>query len=219
MRIGGIAIGTSRPQKVEIKIVKEAILASLKSAKLGLTFEELVQQVRQRIGGESGKAKNLTVSQIREAQAELERQSMIEPVDKAFRIKLPSGKLQTLRQVYHIKTTPGVVWQMLVDPKLIKEWSGSPAVMSGKVGLKFSLWEDTIKGKNIEVVPAKKLTQEWQEPDWKEPSIATFRLAKDSHGGTTLVLVQERIPRSKAKDIADGWEEYYLGVIKRKFDK
>ena len=154
-----------------------------------------------------------------ESQADLEQQGIIEPLDKTLRIRLPRGTFQTLRQVYQINADPRVVWQMLVDPKLIKEWSGSPAIMSEKVGFKFSLWEDTINGKNVKVVPNRKLTQEWQEPDWEAPSIATFILSKDSHGGTRLELVHERVPRSKAKDIADGWEDYYLGVIKRKFDK
>ncbi len=121
--------------------------------------------------------------------------------------------MATLKQTYEIKAPAADVWRALVDPKEIEAWGGGPAVMDASEGTEFSLWGGSIHGKNIEVVPEKKLVQDWYNEDWKEPSVATFRLSDES-GFTSLELIHENVPDDEAKEIDDGWISFYIGPIK-----
>ena len=110
------------------------------------------------------------------------------------------------------------VWQALVNSKDIEAWGGGPAKMDDKVGSVFSLWDGEIHGENIEVTPEKKLVQEWFGGQWDEPSIVTFKLLMKD-GVTTIGFVHTNIPDNEAKDIEEGWKEYYLGPLQSFVEK
>lgn len=132
--------------------------------------------------------------------------------------------MKTVNQTYLINAPAEKVWQALVDPKIIDDWGGSPAKMSGKEGFEFSLWGGDIHGKNIQVIPRKKLVQDWMYGEWDEYSKVTFNLSekddplrrevKSKVSKTRLDLIHENIPDKEAKDIADGWKRYYMGPLK-----
>jgi len=75
------------------------------------------------------------------------------------------------------------------------------------------LWDGDIHGKNTEVIPNKKLVQEWFGGDWEKPSITTFSLS-NKDGVTTIDFLHENVPDSDARSIEDGWKDYYLGPLK-----
>ncbi|MBF8250205.1 MAG: Activator of Hsp90 ATPase 1 family protein [Candidatus Levybacteria bacterium] len=123
-----------------------------------------------------------------------------------------------IKQTYLINSTLDEVWQALVNPKYINAWGGGPVKMNEKKGTKFELWGGDIHGKNIEVVPLKKLVQEWYGGKWEKPSVVTFTLTKDGNK-TKLNLLQTDVPDNEVKDIDDGWKEYYLGPMKEYLEK
>ena len=126
-----------------------------------------------------------------------------------------------IKQRYTIAAPVSKVWDALINPKQINAWGGGPAKMEGKVGTKFTLWGGSIWGKNIEVIPEKKLVQEWYSDDggkWEKPSIATFTL--QSENNTTIVeLIHKDVPADVVADIDDGWKAYYLGPLKEYVEK
>ena len=126
--------------------------------------------------------------------------------------------MKTIKQVYHIKAPLEKVWQALVDPKVMDEWSGGPAKMTAKEGSSFSLWGGDIHGTNLEIVDKSTLVQEWYSGDWPTPSKVSFTLANDK-GETKVELLHENVPKEDADDIAEGWDIYYLGVIKEFLEK
>jgi activator of HSP90 ATPase len=121
--------------------------------------------------------------------------------------------MKSLTQTYSILSPMEDVWNALVDNKTIEGWGGGPADMSEEVDKEFTLWDGSIYGKNIEVIPGEKLVQEWYGGEWEEPSIATFTLETDGDN-TTVTLHQENIPDEEFEEIERGWEEYYLGPMK-----
>lgn len=121
--------------------------------------------------------------------------------------------MKELQQTYRIAATPDEVWQALVDPAEIEGWGAGPAVMNDQVGTEFKLWGDGIWGKNIEVVPGKRLVQEWYDAPLPEPTIATITLESEDNG-TILELHHANIPDDRAEDIEEGWKIYYLGPLK-----
>lgn len=124
--------------------------------------------------------------------------------------------MKTLKQTYTINSPVAKVWKALVDPKIINKWGAGPAKMDDKVGTKFTLWKSEIFGTNTEVVKKKKLVQDWWSgaDRWDEASKVTFTLT-EKNGKTKLDLLHEKVPNRSAKEIDDGWKEFYLGPLKK----
>lgn len=108
---------------------------------------------------------------------------------------------------------PEEVFAALTNPFQIELWSGYPADMKPEAGYVFSLWEGDITGVNLEVVPNKRLVQEWFFGEQDEQSIVRITLKKA--GGRTLVdLNHTHIPEDVFEEITEGWRDYYLGSVK-----
>ena len=125
---------------------------------------------------------------------------------------------KTIKKVYKISSPVDRVWQALVDPAVIDEWGGGPSKMDSNTGTDFELWNGDIYGKNIEVIPKIKLVQEWFGGDWAKPSIVTFTLKKDNLD-TILELEQFNVPDDEFEDIESGWDDYYMGPLKKMLEK
>lgn len=121
--------------------------------------------------------------------------------------------MTNIKQTYFIKAPIKKVWQALVDPKIINKWGGGPTKMSDKVGFKFSLWGGDIHGKNTEVIPGKKLVQDWMSGEWEHYSKVTFNMLEEK-SETKVELIHENIPDKEARDIAEGWKDYYINPLK-----
>lgn len=127
--------------------------------------------------------------------------------------------MKPIHQTYKIKASVEKVWNAFINPATIDKWGGGPAVMSDKKGSKFNLWGKEIWGTNLEVIPLKKLKQEWYSTDSpKHPTSVTFNFT--SNGTTTKVeLIHENVEVEHYKSISDGWHSYYLGPLKKFLEK
>ncbi len=207
-----------RMDREPYKTIAEEILGALGRAKKPMTFEEMRDAAGKRVP-------SLTVGRLswyaKSVQLDLEREGKLERLaEQPLRWKLPDGPLRNLRQSYRMKASARDVWAMLVDAKKIAEWSGAPATMGAKVGAAFSLWGDDIFGENLEVVPPRKLVQQWRVKGWTKPSTVTFNLRERKDGETIetdVELVHTSIPAKELDEIASGWDAYYLGAIKAQF--
>ncbi len=121
---------------------------------------------------------------------------------------------KTIKKVYNISATIDQVWNALVDPITIDKWGGGPSKMNNVVGSDFELWNGDIFGRNIEVIPKRKLVQEWFGGDWPKASIVTFKLKEDENG-TILELEHVEVPDDEIDDIDQGWDDYYIGPLKK----
>lgn len=120
--------------------------------------------------------------------------------------------MTTIKQTCLINSSLDEVWKALTNPKYINGWGGGPAKMDDKEGTEFEFWGGDIHGKNIEVVPLKKLVQEWFGGKWDKPSIITFTLTEEKDA-VKINLLHTDVPDNEAKDIDAGWKEYYLGPL------
>lgn len=118
-----------------------------------------------------------------------------------------------IKKKYTIYASIENTWRALTHPSEINQWGAGPAEMDDKKGTRFKLWGGEIHGKNIEVAKPHKLVQEWYSGEWKEPSIATFELAKNDDK-TELTLLHVNVPSKAVQDIDHGWDDYYLGPLK-----
>ena len=112
-----------------------------------------------------------------------------------------------------IAADPEEVFAALTNPFQIEIWSGYPADMKAEAGYVFSLWEGDITGVNLEVVPNRRLVQEWFFGERDEQSLVEIKLKKEN-GKTVLDLKHTHIPAEVYEEITEGWREYYLGSMK-----
>lgn len=121
--------------------------------------------------------------------------------------------MKSIKQTYLINAPISKVWQAFIDPKIIEQWGGGPAKMDDKEGSEFSLWGGDIYGTNTRVVKEKLLEQDWYGGKWDAPSKLSFGFT--SKGDKTEVrMVHKDVPGNEAKDIDQGWKDYYLGPLK-----
>ena len=127
---------------------------------------------------------------------------------------------KTIKQSVTIKASLHDVYEALMDSKKHAEFTGGKAVISRKVGGKFSAFDGYAKGVNLELVPDKKIVQSWRGSDWPEGhySKATFSL-QQVEGGTQLTFTQTEVPEDQYESISQGWRDYYWKPMKKMLGK
>ncbi len=126
--------------------------------------------------------------------------------------------MKSIQQSYQINAPIGKVWQALVDPKLIKKWTGQQAVMDDQVGTQFKLWGGDIHGTTTKVIIEQLLEQDWYAGDWPKASKLRITLSLEEKG-TQVDLVHEGVPENEFDSISKGWKDYYFGAIKKLLEK
>ena len=120
--------------------------------------------------------------------------------------------MKDYKKYYNINATPEEVYNALTNEATIQLWSGEEAIMPSNTGEEFSLWGGSITGKNIELVPGKKIVQEWYFGEQEFPSIVTIILHPGKKG-TSAELKHTNIPDEDLENISEGWDENYFGSI------
>jgi len=121
------------------------------------------------------------------------------------------------KNYYIIRSTPDQVYLGLTNPLTIHLWSGEEAEMEEKEGSEFSLFEGSISGMNLELVPGKKIVQEWYFGDDVESIVTILLHPKGEH--TSLELRHTNIPDEDYDDIVDGWNEVYMYRLMEFYDE
>ena len=117
---------------------------------------------------------------------------------------------KTIRQSVTIKASPKQVYEALMDSRKHTKFSGQKAVISRKVGGKFTAYGDYISGKNLELVANRKIVQSWHGSDWPEGHFSKITIGlKQVKAGTKLTFTQSGVPANKYSGIKQGWIDYY----------
>jgi activator of HSP90 ATPase len=117
-----------------------------------------------------------------------------------------------------IKVTPQRIYELLLDAKQFSALTGAPAEIDPKAGGAFSTFGKLIEGRNVELVPNKRIVQAWRPASW-EPgvySIVRFEL-KPHNSETMIVLDHTGFPEGDFKHLEWGWSHHYWEPIKKLF--
>jgi uncharacterized protein YndB with AHSA1/START domain len=121
--------------------------------------------------------------------------------------------MKDYKKYFIIPAPPEELFIALTNPATIQLWTGEPAVMSLEPGSEFSLWEDSIVGRNLEFEIGKKIVQQWYfGEDEEAPSIVTIKLHPHAHG-TSVELRHTNIPDEEYDDIVEGWNDVYFASL------
>jgi activator of HSP90 ATPase len=129
-------------------------------------------------------------------------------------------KTRKVNQKVRFKATPREVYEALMDSEKHSDFTHSEAKISRHVGGEISAYDGWIEGKNVELLPDKRIVQQWRGADWPKGhfSMATFELKEVDHG-TELSFSQEGVPEDFYEDISQGWVDHYWTPMKLMLDE
>ncbi|HEX3976750.1 MAG TPA: SRPBCC domain-containing protein [Solirubrobacteraceae bacterium] len=109
------------------------------------------------------------------------------------------------------------VYHALTDAEEFGQVTGGAVTLTADAGSAFSLFGEHITGRNIELVPDRRLVQAWRAGSWPEGrySIVQVQLEDGGGGVTKLVLDHSSFPEEAHDDLAAGWGKMYWEPLKR----
>jgi activator of HSP90 ATPase len=115
------------------------------------------------------------------------------------------------------KAKANVLFDLLIDSQKHSNFTGAEAIISNQIGGEYSTYDGYIVGKNLELVPGKRIVQTWkaQEEGWPDDvySIVEFVFTENKNG-TELMFRHTDIPSMVKSDFDSGWKEHYWEPMK-----
>ena len=131
-------------------------------------------------------------------------------------------KTRTIRQTATFPAKPLEVYEALMTSRGHAAFTGAPARISSKVGGTFWAWGGYIHGRNLELVPGKRIVQSWRptEESWPEDYFSTVKFELEATaGGTRLKFTHSGVLAEHAGHLADGWKSSYWTPLRAYFAK
>jgi activator of HSP90 ATPase len=129
-------------------------------------------------------------------------------------IKVPAAK------IYDVLTNAAQFQKLSllstdVPPAML---TAHPAQLTAEPGSAFSLFGGIIEGRQIGLVPAKRVVQAWRVNNWDAGlySIARFELS-ESGGVTTIAFDHTGFPKGAGAHLAAGWKSHYWDGLAKFF--
>lgn len=120
-----------------------------------------------------------------------------------------------------IPASPMEIYDAWLNGKRHAQMTGSEtATASTKVGGKFTAWDGYINGRNVSLVPGKKIVQAWRTSEFAdsdEDSQIEVTLEKSARG-TRVTLRHSNVPDSH-QGYRSGWGDHYFEPMKAYFGK
>jgi len=127
--------------------------------------------------------------------------------------------MESFEMIEIFRVKPKQIYFAWLDSKSHTQMTGSEAFADAKVKGRFSAWEGYISGVTIELVPNKKIVQQWRTtefPDDSPDSMLEINL-EEIKEGTRLILKHSDIPDGQSEAYKQGWKDYYFEPMKEYF--
>jgi activator of HSP90 ATPase len=117
-----------------------------------------------------------------------------------------------------IPAKPDEVYDAWLSSKSHAAMTGSPATVSAAVGGEFDAWDGYIHGKNLELVPKKRIVQAWRTSEFSadEPDSRIEITLEPAGKETKLTLRHTGLPPHGGQ-YESGWVESYFEPMKEYF--
>ena len=127
---------------------------------------------------------------------------------------------KAIHQEEDYKADPKRIYEALLDAKQFTAFSGGrSAEIHREVGGAFSIFAGHIVGRNLELVPNRRIVQAWRVVSWPEGvySIARFELQVQG-SGTRVIFDHTGFPPDLAEHLESGWQENYWKLLRKYLD-
>jgi activator of HSP90 ATPase len=124
----------------------------------------------------------------------------------------------TIHQEVDYDVPPSRIYEVLLDDKQFSKVTGHPAEIHTQAGGTLKMFGGLIEGRNIELVPGKRIVQAWREASWAAGyyTLVKFELAARG-SGTHLVFDQTGIEPPDWGHLNEGWPIRYWEPLRRYF--
>ena len=118
---------------------------------------------------------------------------------------------KAIHQEEDFKASPAQVYEALLNAKQFSAFSGGrEAEIDRNVGGAFSLFAGHIIGRNLELLPDRRIVQAWRVVGWPEGVYSIARFELQGHGPETRVLFDHTgFPSDLAEHLESGWQSNY----------
>ncbi|TNE78263.1 MAG: ATPase [Bacteroidetes bacterium] len=116
------------------------------------------------------------------------------------------------KKYFRIPASPELVYAALTTEATLRLWTGEEAEFTAEPNTKFSLWDGSIVGKNLEFEPGKTIVQQWYFGEREEESIVTLKVHPDKEF-TSLEIRHTNIPDEDYEEMCDGWEDVFVAAL------
>jgi activator of HSP90 ATPase len=123
---------------------------------------------------------------------------------------------RAIHQEEDFKASPQRIYEALLDDKQFTALAGMAAEIHREVGGTFTVFDGHIVGRNLELVPNRRIVQAWRVVPWPEGiySIARFELVEQGTG-TRIVFDHTGFPPKMAESLAAGWNDHYWAGLRK----
>ena len=114
------------------------------------------------------------------------------------------------------KASPQRLYEAILDEKQFAAFSSMPATIDRMPGGAFSMFGGMITGRNIELVPNRRIVQAWRSPSFDPGiySIVHFEF-KPRAAETTLIFDHTSFPIGDYDHLDWGWHNHYWDPLKK----
>jgi len=120
----------------------------------------------------------------------------------------------TIHQEVDFSAAPARIYEVLLDARQFSAFTKDTAEVEAQPGAAFKLFGGRIEGRNIELIPNRRIVQAWRPASWPAGaySIVRFELvARDS--GTRVVLDHAGFGEDKWAGLNEGWTANYWNPL------
>jgi len=110
----------------------------------------------------------------------------------------------------------GQVYRALIDSREFAKLTGAAAEIEAEEGGKFTCFGGYITGRQIELVPNKRIVQAWRTKVWPEGLYSIIRFELQADGlKTKLSFDQDAAPPGDVAHLDAGWGKQYWEPLKK----
>jgi len=122
-----------------------------------------------------------------------------------------------IHQEVMFKANPKRVYEALTDAKQFSKFTGdAPTEISAEAGGAFSCFGGMIVGRNLELLPNRRIVQAWRVGNWEPGVYSIIRFEfKEQSDGTRLVLDHTGFPEDNRDHLDAGWASNYWEPLKK----
>lgn len=160
----------------------------------------------------------------KQGQVEAEAKEDVKELERKKKEEASEFRTIKLRENFHAR--PKDIYDAYLDENRVKAFTQSNASISKEVGGEFSLFNGSIVGKQVELVPCERIVQKWRFSNWPQDhySTVTITITEKEPGNTQLRLVQTEVPvadqfgnESVLETTERGWKEQVWNRIRAVF--
>jgi activator of HSP90 ATPase len=116
-----------------------------------------------------------------------------------------------IQQRVRFNASPALLFKLYMDSRQHSASTHAKALVSQKVGGRFSAFGGVITGKMLAIVPNRMIVQSWRAKHWKITDLDSILVLKfiKVKEGTQINLVHVNVPEHDHDGVKKGWVKYY----------